>query len=154
MLHTGHLSTARLTTLVEPNFTGLRPFLAEGVPGSSGVMILEYSANSALAEVRTLAEPASIGNAVVSRGQEENSSFAFQSASQALRSLSAFRLVLACEVVAAVRALRLRGITPETPPLRAAFEAAESKLNPDMSDRQLSPDVEVASALLDDFATY
>ena len=153
MLHTGHLSTARLATLVEPNFTGLRPFLAEGVRGSSGVMILEYSANSALAEVRTLAEPASIGNAVVSRGQEENSSFAFQSASQALRSLGAFRLVLACEVVAAVRALRLRGITPETPPLRAAFEAAESKLNPDMSDRQLSPDVEVASALLDDFAS-
>ena len=57
------------------------------------------------------------------------------------------------EVVAAVRALRLRGITPETPALRAAFEAAESKLNPDMSDRQLSPDVEVASALLDDFAS-
>lgn len=153
MLHTGHISTARLATLVEPNFTGLRPFLAEGVRGSSGVMILEYSANSALAEVRTLAEPASIGNAVVSRGQEENSSFAFQSASQALRSLTAFRLVLACEVVAAVRTLRLRGITPQTPSLRSAFETAESKLNPDMSDRQLSPDVEVASALLDDFAT-
>jgi histidine ammonia-lyase len=116
-------------------------------------MILEYSANSALAEVRTLAEPASIGNAVVSRGQEENSSFAFQSASQALRSMSAFRLVLACEIVAAVRALRLRGVRPETPALLAAFELAESKLNPDMSDRQLSPDVEVASGLLDDFAS-
>ncbi|GLZ31914.1 histidine ammonia-lyase [Lentzea sp. NBRC 105346] len=152
LLHTGHLSTARLATLVEPSFTGLRPFLAEGVSGSSGVMILEYSAASALAEVRTLAEPASLGNAVVSRGLEEHSSFAFQSASQALRSLSAFRLVLACELVAAVRALRLRRVVPGTPSLRAAFELAESKLNPDMADRQLSPDVEAASALLDDFA--
>ncbi|TWP52559.1 aromatic amino acid lyase [Lentzea tibetensis] len=152
VLHTGHLSTARLATLVEPNFTGLRPFLADGTRGSSGVMILEYSANSALAEVRTLAEPASLGNAVVSRGLEEHSSFAFQSANQAIRSLSAFRLVLACELVAAVRALRLRGVTPDTEPLRTAYELAESKLNPDMSDRQLSPDVEAASALLDEFA--
>ncbi|MEO6085626.1 MAG: aromatic amino acid ammonia-lyase [Umezawaea sp.] len=153
LLHTGHLSTARLATLVEPAFTGLRPFLADGAVGSSGVMILEYGANSALAEVRSLAEPASLGNAVVSRGMEEHSSFAFQSARHSLGSLSAFRLVLACELVAAVRALRMRGIAPAPgSALRTAYDLADAKLNSEMADRQLSPDVEVAVTLLEEFA--
>jgi histidine ammonia-lyase len=153
LLHTGQLSAARLATLVEPTFTGLRPFLADGAPGSSGVMILEYGANSALAEVRHLAEPVSLGNAVVSRGMEEHSSFAFQSARQSLRSLTAFRLVLACELVAALRALRLRDVTPPpNTPARTAYDLAVSKLNASMADRQLSPDVEVAAALLDELA--
>ncbi|HWO61348.1 MAG TPA: aromatic amino acid ammonia-lyase [Umezawaea sp.] len=153
LLHTGQLSTARLATLVEPTYTGLRPFLADGAVGSSGVMILEYGANSALAEVRNLAAPASLGNAVVSRGMEEHSSFAFQSARLALRSLTAFRLLLACELVAALRALRLRGITPaDGTPTRTAYDLAVARLNPSTVDRQLSPDVEVAALLLDEFA--
>ncbi len=153
LLHTGQLSTARLASLVEPRFTGLRPFLADGASGSSGVMILEYSANSALAEVRSLTEPASLGTAVVSRGLEEHSSFAFQSARQSLASLNAFRLVLACELVAALRALRMRDLAPSpNAPLRTAYDLASAKLNPTMADRQLSPDVEAAATLVDDFA--
>lgn len=153
LLPTGQLSTARLASLVEPRFTGLRPFLADGASGSSGVMILEYSANSALAEVRTLTEPASVGNAVVSRGLEEHSSFAFQSARQTLESLSAFRLVLACELVAALRALRMRDLVPALDsPLRTGYDLAAAKLNPSLVDRQLSPDVEAAATLVDEFA--
>ncbi|PXY22595.1 aromatic amino acid ammonia-lyase [Prauserella muralis] len=153
LLDTAHLSTARLAALIEPKFTGLRPFLAAGPSGSSGVMILEYSANSALADVRTLAAPAGLGNAVVSRGLEEHSSFAFQSARQSLRSLTAFRLVLACELVTAVRALRQRGLEPRADtPLRAAYALAADKLDPDMTDRSLSLDVELGAILLDEFA--
>ncbi|MBK1783625.1 aromatic amino acid ammonia-lyase [Prauserella cavernicola] len=153
LLDTAHLSTARLAALLDPRFTGLRPFLALGESGSSGVMILEYSANSALAEVRALAAPAGLGNAVVSRGLEEHSSFAFQSARQSLRSLTALRLVLACELVTAVRALRQRGLPPRAgTPLRAAFDLAAAKLSAEMSDRRLSADVEIAAALLADLA--
>lgn len=153
LLSTGHLSTARLAALVEPDTTGLSAFLAVGSSGSSGVMILEYSANSALAEVRSLATPAGLGNAVVSRGLEEHSSFAFQAARQSLGSLEAFRLVLACELVAAVRALRLREVTPAPDgQLHAAYELATAKLSPDMLDRQLGTDIEVGAELLDELA--
>ena len=69
------------------------------------MMILEYSANSALAELRAAASsPASAGHTVLSRGLEEAASFASQAARQALRAAGAYRLVLACELVAAVRA--------------------------------------------------
>ncbi len=46
------LSTSRLSTLNEPGFTRLRPFLADGEPASSGVMILEYAAGAALGDLR------------------------------------------------------------------------------------------------------
>jgi histidine ammonia-lyase len=153
LLHTGQLSTARLATLAEPAFTGQRPFLAEGATGSSGIMILEYSAHSALADVRSMAQPAGLGHAVVSRGVEDHSSFAFQSARQTLHSANAFRLTLACELVAAVRALRMRAIEPDpASPIGAAYRQADSTLDPDMTDRSLSPDVQVAAILLDEFA--
>ncbi|MFD5796054.1 aromatic amino acid lyase [Streptomyces diastatochromogenes] len=42
--------------------TGLPAFLASGPAGSSGTMILEYTANSAPAEVRSCAAPASSGH--------------------------------------------------------------------------------------------
>ena len=51
------LSLARLTMLAEPAYTGLHPFLGDGTPAASGVMIVEYSAASALAELRALATP-------------------------------------------------------------------------------------------------
>jgi histidine ammonia-lyase len=87
------------------------------------------------------------------RGLEEHSSFAFQSARRTLESLSAFRLVLACELVAALRALRMRDLVPvRGSPLRTAFDLAAAKLNPSLVDRQLSPDIETAAALVDEFA--
>src|SRR5581483_2715253 len=52
---------AVLAGLGDPELTGLRPFLADGPAASSGTMILEYSANAALAELRACAAPASTG---------------------------------------------------------------------------------------------
>ena len=46
---------------MEPRFTGLTPFLADGPAGSSGLMITEYTAASALAEIRAAAAPATVG---------------------------------------------------------------------------------------------
>ncbi|WP_424531146.1 aromatic amino acid ammonia-lyase [Sphaerisporangium viridialbum] len=153
LLHTAHLSAARLATLVEPAFTGLRPFLAEGAAASSGVMILEYSASSALAQLRNAAYPAALGHAVLSRGVEEHASFAAQSARQTLQAATAYRLVLACELVTVVRALRRRGITPDpSTPIGTAFAAAAPRLDPRTEDRSLSEDVETAGMLLDALA--
>jgi histidine ammonia-lyase len=150
LLHTAHLSTARLATLVEPAFTGLRPFLAEGASASSGVMILEYSANSALAQLRNAAYPAALGHAVLSRGVEEHASFASQSARQTLQAATAYRLILACELVAVMRALRQQNLTPaSSTPIGSAFTAIAPRLDPRGEDRSLTPDVETATTLLD-----
>ncbi|SEF88951.1 histidine ammonia-lyase [Actinacidiphila yanglinensis] len=150
VLQTARLSTARLGHLGDSDITGLRPFLADGPAASSGIMILEYSANSALAELRAAASsPASAGHTVLSRGLEEAASFASQAARQALRAAGAYRLVLACELVAAVRALRAQPEVPQLPPDAPVRFVLDSPALPAVpGDRALTPDVTAATLLL------
>ncbi|WP_329533831.1 aromatic amino acid lyase [Streptomyces sp. NBC_01450] len=146
------LSTSRLSTLNEPAYTRLRPFLADHEPASSGVMILEYAAAAALGDLRAFSAPASLGHAVLSRGVEEQASFASLAARQTLRACGAYRLVVGCELVSAVRALRQRDLRPDPElPVGRAMELAESVLGPDQADRPLTDDVTAAAALLDRF---
>ncbi|MEV4316476.1 aromatic amino acid ammonia-lyase [Actinocrispum sp. NPDC049592] len=144
------LSAARLGDLVEPDQTDLPPFLASGPAGSSGVMILEYVAHDALAQLRQAALPVTLGTAVVSRGLEDHASFSTQAARQAGTVAAAYRIVLGCELVAAVRALRMRKADLVDLPVREAFERAEAVLDSRLEDRSLTEDVERAAQLLDE----
>lgn len=149
LVGTAELSAARLAYLVDPAFTGLPPFLADGEQGSSGVMITEYIARSALAELRTHAQPVSLDHAVISRGAEDHASFASTGAVRLLDSVRPFQLVLACELLAAVRALRMLGTVPAGDgELRSFYECAVERLAPSIADRSLSADLHEAAALL------
>ncbi len=61
---------------------------------------------------------------------------------------SAYRVVLACELIAAVRALRQRGSRPAGAALGAAFELAATALSADTTDRPLDGDLAAAQRLL------
>lgn len=142
------LSLARLTKIHDPAMTGLRPFLAEGPAGSSGTMVLEYTAASALGELRQLAQPASLSQTVISLGLEDHASFAWQSALATRSMLSALRTILACELVAAVRAVRRMGAPPEEHPIAVLLSKCISL--PEVSDDHvLIDDLSAAEALLD-----
>ncbi|MFL6126464.1 aromatic amino acid ammonia-lyase [Actinophytocola sp.] len=150
--HVAELSAARLGDLVEPSFTDLPAFLADGPPGSSGVMILEYVAHDALAMLRQAALPVTLGTAVVSRGVEDHASFSTQAARQAVAAADAYRQVLACELVAAVRALRMRPADLLDSPVRDAYDLADATLDHSTADRPFSEDLTKAAALLDALA--
>lgn len=99
-------SLARLVKLHDPSYTGQARFLAAGPAGSSGTMVLEYTAASALETVRSLADPPSRHTVTISIGTEDHASFATRSAMATRDSIDAVRTLLACELIAAVRALR------------------------------------------------
>jgi histidine ammonia-lyase len=148
LYQTAALSVARTTTLLEPAITGLTPFLATGPAGSSGLMILEYVAQSALADLRQCAMPAMLATAVVSRGLEEHAPFSAQAARNTTQAVAAYRVILAVELVAAVRVLRMRGALPAPGPLRDAFDLADAVLPQHTADRNLDADLVVAAGLL------
>ncbi|MFD9433170.1 aromatic amino acid lyase [Streptomyces sp. NPDC060002] len=153
LLQTAQFSAARLAALGDPGLTGLPAFLGGGPASSSGTMILEYSANSALAELRSGATPASAGHAVLSRGLEEAASFAGQATRQTSRATDAYTTVLACELVAAVRALRMRPAQAGSlPPPAEVYAAATAVLPAGTEDRPLTGDVTAAAELLPFFA--
>ena len=120
------LSAARLSALINPSLTGLPAFLASGPAGSSGVMILEYLAQDALARARILTTPVSTGHASVSLGLEEHASFSTQAVWASEQMVELAPVVLGCELVAAVRALRMDpGRLPDDPrPCRCTTSAA------------------------------
>jgi len=151
LFQTAALAAARLGTLVEPDFTGLEAFAAD-TPASSGIMILEYVSQSAVADIRRLATPAALGSAVLSRGVEEHAGFSTQSARASGEVIIAYRAVLACELVAAVRVLRMQRRAPAAGQLRAAFDAAAAVLDPRTADRPLDGDLAAADGLLDEYA--
>jgi histidine ammonia-lyase len=146
------LSPARLAALTEPRRTGLRPFLAGGPDGSSGIMILEYTASAALAELRMLAAPASLGTAVLSRGAEEHAAFSPQAARAAAAMVPRLRTMLACELVAAVRGLRQRAVAPSGAQLRAVYDQCRERLPADDGDHPVDIDVAAAEQVIADLA--
>jgi histidine ammonia-lyase len=152
--HVAELSAARLSDLVEPELTGLTPFLAAGPASSSGIMILEYVAHDALGQLRHAASPVTLGTAVISRGLEDHASFSTHAARSTSAAVNAYRTVLACEVLGAVRALRLSGAQLPAAPVADAFQRAIQLLPLVEPDHPLSDEVAQAEHLVDVLATF
>lgn len=150
--HVAELSAARLSDLVEPDLTGLPPFLADGPAGSSGIMILEYVAHNALAQLRHTAAPVTLGTAVISRGLEDHASFSTQAARSTAVAAGAYRTVLAGELLGAVRALRMAETPLPDAPVREAFELAAKTLPLTREDHPLTEEITQAEGLLDGLA--
>ena len=145
------LIAARVSTLLDTSLTGLPPFLARRPGPESGALVVEYTAHSAAAEARSLVTPVAAQTVSVSRGVESHSSLAPIAARRAHEALRAVRVVVATELVVAVRALRLAGSVPVGRGSRRLFELAGPQLNEDARDRPLHPDIEVARRLIEDW---
>ncbi|MWV48563.1 histidine ammonia-lyase [Rathayibacter sp. VKM Ac-2803] len=143
---------SRIRLLNEPEYTGARPFLATGPAGSSGLMMVEYVAASAIAEIRSSAQPASLGTVSLSRGTEDDAPFASQAVAQLERALPAYRVLLASELLGAGRALRQRERTAGHTGALGLAVAVVGTLPVDDSDRDLRPDLERAGAALEELA--
>jgi histidine ammonia-lyase len=58
------------------------------------------------------------------------------------------RVLIATELVVAVRALRVADAAPVGAGTRPLYEAAAARLDPDLRDRPLHPDIEAARQLV------
>jgi histidine ammonia-lyase len=148
MAQSASLVAARVSALLDPEVTGLTPQLADDPGPDSGAMILEYTAHAAAAEVRSLAATAAAQTTTVQSGVESHANFAGHSARRTSDALARMAVAVSAELVLAVRALRLRGMKPLGPGTRGLYEKAAAALDPDMSDRPLSGDLEAARRLL------
>jgi len=129
-----------------------RAFLAGGPATASGIMVLEYTAAAALGTVRAAAIPAATQTAGLSRGIEQDATYAPLAADQLADAMAAMRVLVAVELVAATRALRLRELSvPE--PLSQVWRIC-ARLPAEMNDRDLTGDLHDAEALLAEIAPF
>ena len=148
MAQSAALIAARVSALLDTTLTGLPAFLARNPGPESGALILEYTSHAAAAEVRSLVTPVAAQTVSVARGVESHSSLAPIAARRAHEALDALRALVAVELVAAVRALRLAEHEPVGAGSRRLYERAAAQLDPDMHDRPLHGDVEMARRLV------
>jgi histidine ammonia-lyase len=140
-------SLARLVRLHDPAYTGQRRFLAAGPAASNGHMVLEYTSASALDTVRSLADPTSRGSVSISLGNEDHASFASRGAVAAAEAVRAARVVVGCELLSAVRALRAADGVSVGPALASVLEHCGALVD-EPSDHQLVDGISVAADLL------
>jgi histidine ammonia-lyase len=147
---TAPITHSRIRMLNDPDTNGGNAFLAADAPGSSGLMMVEYVAAGAIAEIRNAAQPASAGTLVLSRGAEEDATFASQGAQQLERSIAAYRVLLGCELLGTVRLLRRRRLDDQYAGVIGDLLALVADLPRNDEDRDLRGDITAAASLLDD----
>jgi len=145
------LSMSRISDLMDPSLTGATRFLAAGPEPSSGLLMLEYLATAAVNSLAVSAQPAMLGQIRISLGSEAHASFAPDSVEALHGMVDEFQLTMACELVAAVRAIRMRGNTAivADAPIGDVLGQALASLPAGLTDRPLTDDVDAARALIE-----
>lgn len=142
------ISERRIERLLNPDLSGLPAFLA-ATPGlESGFMIAQVTAADLIAEMRTLAGPASADTISTSAAREDHVSMGFWAARKARRAVACFESVVAIELLCAAEGLEHRR------PLRAGngVEAAHGRLRQEVArlsgDRPIGVDIESITGLI------
>jgi histidine ammonia-lyase len=128
---------------------GLPAFLASQPGIESGMMMAQVTAAALVAEMRVLATPASTGSIPTSGNQEDFVSMGMTSGLKLEQSVDLARMVIAIELLAAARALDLRGDT-STPMLEEARKRFRLKVPTWREDCVLSVWMEEAARFLAD----
>src|SRR5207249_6631956 len=138
----GGIAERRVDRLVNPlTSEGLPPFLSPHGGVHSGYMIAQYVAAALVAELRTLAMPASAESVPTSGLQEDYNSMAAGSALKARRAAGLARQVLAIEVLLAAQALDFRAPLAPGRGSVAARDAVRRRVPRLEADRYLKADL-------------
>jgi len=140
------ISERRLERLLNPDLSGLPPFLAPRPGLDSGYMILQVTVVDLLGELRVLAHPASVDSVPTSASQEDHVSMGMAAARKALRSVDLLERVVAAELLAAAQGLEFRRPLRSGSRLEAAHAALRRRVRPLDGDRSPAPDL---AAVLD-----
>jgi len=143
------ISERRLDRLVNPALSeDLPPFLA-GHPGlESGLMMIQVTAASLVAENRVLSHPASTGSITTSGNKEDFVSMGMTAAIKLQRIVRNTRMVLAAEALAAARALDLLAPLKTSPALEQVRARIRSVSPPLSGDRPFHQDLRAVEQLL------
>jgi histidine ammonia-lyase len=138
------IAERRVERLVNPDLSqGLPAFLTKDPGLSSGLMMVQITAASLVAESRALAMPASIGSIPTDANQEDFVPMGMAAAYKAGRILANAQRVVAAELLCAAQGLEfLKPLTPGRGVAALYHQLRSLGIPPLSSDRPPSPDLE------------
>ncbi len=142
------ISERRIERLLNPDLSGLNPFLTPHPGLESGFMIAQVTATDLLAEMRVLAHPASVDSVTTSANQEDHISMGMAATRKLRRSVECLEYILAIEILCGAQALEyLRPLTAGRGVEEARARVRE-EIPPLDGDRVLSGDIEKVAAMV------
>ncbi len=144
------ISERRIDLLMNPDVSGLPPFLAKNGGLNSGLMMAQVTAAALVSENKVLAHPASVDSIPTSAGKEDHVSMATHGARQARAIVENAERVVALELMAAFHALAFETKLRAGAGVEAARRALRKVLSPLRRDRVLATDIEAVAALVTD----
>lgn len=145
------ISERRIDRLVNPALNEeLPPFLAGHAGLESGLMMVQVTAASLVAENRVLAHPASTGSITTSGNKEDFVSMGMTSALKLQKIMQNTRNVLAIEALSASRAIDLLAPLKTSPALERARGKIREVSPPIAGDRPFYRDIAAIEAMIAD----
>ncbi len=149
-----NISERRIERLVNPQLSGLSPFLSNDPGLQSGLMIVQYVAAALVSENKVLAHPASVDSIPSSANQEDHVSMGTIAARQLRQMVHNAVRVIAMEMICASQAIYLEKAESEvSSKSRERLAWIRSMVPPLREDASVSEEIEkLAHALLTDDA--
>lgn len=144
----GSFSERRIARLVDPNLSGLPPFLTEKRGLNSGFMMPQYAAAALTNENKVLCHPASSDTIPTSANKEDHVSMGATAALKLLRILSNVRNIIAIEFLAAAQAVEFHEPLLPGPAIQDAHKKIREKSEKLREDRSLHVDIKQIADLI------
>ncbi|MEO8216216.1 MAG: histidine ammonia-lyase [Acidobacteriota bacterium] len=142
------ISERRIERLVNPQLSGLPPFLVKEGGVNSGFMIAQVTAAALVSECRVLSHPASVDSIPTSANKEDHVSMGPIAAWKLSRIVDNLESVIAIEAVCAAQGLEFRRPLTSSGLLESVVEIVRSRIAPWETDRYLHTDLIAARELL------
>jgi histidine ammonia-lyase len=143
-----NISERRIEQMVNPDISGLPPFLARQPGLESGFMIPQVVAAALASENKSLAHPASVDTIPTSANREDHVSMGMTAALHAARAVSNTAKVLGIEVLCAAQGLDLGEQLRPGRGVAAAYHLLRERVRTLQGDRFLAPDIAQAEAMV------
>ncbi|OCA92464.1 histidine ammonia-lyase [Pseudobacillus wudalianchiensis] len=138
-----NISERRTERLVNPQLSGLSPFLAPDPGLETGLMVAQYAAASLVSENKVLAHPASVDSIPTSANQEDHVSMGTIASRQARDIIHNSARVIAVEMICASQAIYLEKAENQlAPATRNYLEKIREICPPLETDRAISDQME------------
>jgi histidine ammonia-lyase len=144
----GALSERRIALLIDPNLSGLPPFLVRDGGLNSGFMIAHVTAAALASENKTYAHPASVDSLPTSANQEDHVSMATFAAMKLGKINSNIAGILAIELLAAAEGIHFLRPLRSSKTLEDFIDLLRVRVDPYDEDRYFAPDIEAARDII------
>ncbi|HEY9576259.1 MAG TPA: histidine ammonia-lyase [Pseudobacillus sp.] len=138
-----NISERRTERLVNPQLSGLSPFLAPDPGLETGLMVAQYAAASLVSENKVLAHPASVDSIPTSANQEDHVSMGTIASRQAREIIHNSARVIAVEMICASQAIYLDKAENQLAPATKNYLEKIREICPPLeTDRAISDQME------------